>query len=374
MARAKIYDMIEKAGPLLSSLAVLSLFALSLSGRASLISAERNSASLQAEQKKAVKTSESQTPNDPQMQKVLGRMVAADVARPTTVEDVRRAYLFYPKLSGSPEHVFRIADRQIPGPAGNIGVRIYTPSATTGLPIFVFFHGGGFVAGSIDTYDTPLRSVSNGCECIVVSVAYRLAPENKYPAAPEDAYAATKWVAEHGSELGGDADRIAVGGDGAGGNLAAVVTLMARDNNAPRLIFQVLIYPTLDASTLRPVWWEETNAPTVTRELKNEILSYYLPVTGNLRDPHVAPLHAENLKHLPKALVISYEDNPMHDEGDEYATRLRQDGVVTRVSFYPDTIHGFFLMAGELDAGRKCVGEIASALRDAFKSTKQALQ
>jgi acetyl esterase len=370
MVHPKIYKMIEKAALLLPSMAVLSLFALSGSGSAYLVSAARNSASLQVEQKQAAKTSESQTPADPQVQKVLDRMVAAGVVRPTTVEDVRKAYLFYPKLSGSPEHVFRIGDREIPGPAGNIGVRIYTPSATTGLPIFVFFHGGGFVAGSLDTYDTPLRSVANRCECIVVSVAYRLAPEYKYPAATEDAYAATKWLAEHGTEIGGDVDRIAVGGDGAGGNLAAVVTLMARDHDAPRLIFQVLIYPTLDASTLRSVWWEETNAPTVTRNVKNEILSYYLPVTGNLRDPHVAPLYAENLKNLPKALVITYEDNPMHDEGDEYATRLRQDGVVTRISFYPNTIHGFFLMAGELDTGRKCIDEIASALRDGFKSTK----
>jgi acetyl esterase len=301
------------------------------------------------------------------VQKVLDKMAAAGVARPTTVEDVRKAYLFYPKLSGGPEHVFRTEDREIPRPPGNIGVRIYTPSLTTGLPIFVFFHGGGFVAGSLDTYDTPLRSVANRCECIVVSVAYRLAPENKYPAAPEDAYAATKWVAEHGSEIGGDPHRIGVGGDGAGGNLAAVVTLMARERGTPRLIFQVLIYPTLDASTLRPVWWEETNVPTVTRDVKNEILSLYLPITGNLRDPYVAPLLAENLKNLPAALVITYEDNPMHDEGDEYASRLRQDGVEAKVSFYPNMIHGFFLMAGDLEAGKKCIDEIARALRNAFK-------
>ncbi len=148
---------------------------------------------------------------------------------------------------------------------------------------------------------------------------------------------------------------------------------MARERGAPRLTFQVLIYPTLDASTLRSVWWEETDVPTVTRGVKNDILRLYLPVTGNLRDPYVAPLHAENLKNLPAALVISYEDNPMHDEGDEYATRLRQDGVAANVSFYPDMIHGFFLMAGDLAAGKKCIDEIASALRSAFKDTSQKL-
>jgi len=269
--------------------------------------------------------------------------------------------------------VFRIEEREIPGPAANIRIRVYTPNSTSGLPVFVFFHGGGFVAGNLDTHDTPLRSVANRCECIVVSVAYRLAPENKYPAAVDDAYAATKWVAEHGSEISGDSHRIAVGGDGAGGNLAAVVTLMARERGAPRLIFQVLIYPTLDASTLRPVWWQETDVPTVTRDAKNEILSLYLPVTGNLRDPYVAPLSAENLKNLPAALIITYEDNPMHDEGNEYATRLRQDGVVAKVSPYPRMIHGFFLMAGDLGAGKKCIDETASALRNTFKGTSQNL-
>jgi acetyl esterase len=148
---------------------------------------------------------------------VLDKMAAAGIAHPTSVADVRKAYLFYPRLSGSAEQVFRVEDRQIPGPVGNILIRVYTPSSTGGLPILVFFHGGGFVAGSLDTHDIPLRSVTNRCECIIVSVAYRLAPENEYPAAPEDAYAATKWVAEHGTDIGGDPHRIAVGGDGRAG-------------------------------------------------------------------------------------------------------------------------------------------------------------
>jgi acetyl esterase len=308
--------------------------------------------------------------SDPQVKIVLDKMAAAGVTRPTTVADVRKAYEFYPKLSGTPEHVYLINDRQIPGPGGNIMVRVYTPSSASNLPILVFFHGGGFVAGSLDTHDNPLRSVANRCECIVVSVAYRLAPENKYPAAPEDAYAATRWVAEHAASIGGDPHRIAVGGDGAGGNLAAVVTLMARKRGTPPLIFQLLIYPSLDASTLRPSWWTESNAPTVSRESKNEILGMYLPVTGNLRDPFVAPLHAESLKNLPPALVIAYEgDDPMRAEGEEYAHRLTQDGVTARVSLYPKAIHGFFLMAGELDSGKKCIDETASTLRNAFNGT-----
>ncbi len=373
--RNTISKTLDKSVLLLLSIAVVLLSAVSEFGSASETRVQRNFASLRGEQNQTATKSESQTPADPQVKAVLDKMAAAGVSRPTTVADVRKAYLFYPTLSGSPEQIFRIEDRDIPGPAAkaNIGVRVYTPNSTSGLPIFVFFHGGGFVAGNLDTYDTPLRSVANRCQCIVVSVDYRLAPENRYPAAPDDAYAATKWVAEHGTEIGGDPHRIAVGGDGAGGNLAAGVTLMARERGAPRLTFQVLIYPTLDASTLRSVWWEETDVPTVTRGVKNDILRLYLPVTGNLRDPYVAPLHAENLKNLPAALVISYEDNPMHDEGDEYATRLRQDGVAANVSFYPDMIHGFFLMAGDLAAGKKCIDEIASALRSAFKDASQKL-
>jgi acetyl esterase/lipase len=366
---------LEKSALLLLSIAVVLLSAVSEYGSASETHVQRDFASLRGEQNQTATKPESQTPADPQVKTVLDKMAVAGVARPTTVADVRKAYLFYATLSGSPEHIFRIEDREIPGPAakGNIRVRVYTPNSTSGLPIFVFFHGGGFVAGSLDTYETPLRSVAIRCQCIVVSVAYRLAPENKYPAAPDDAYAATKWVAEHGGEIGGDPYRIAVGGDGAGGNLAAGVTLMARERGAPRLIFQVLIYPTLDASTMRPAWWEETDVPTVTRDVKNDILRLYLPVTGNLRDPYVAPLHAESLKNLPAALVITYEDNPMHDEGDEYATRLRQDGVTANVSFYPDMIHGFFLMAGDLAAGKKCIDEIASGLHSAFKGASQNL-
>lgn len=212
-------------------------------------------------------TSESipQMPSEPQVAAVHGKMSAAGIGSPATVADVQKAYLFYPTLSGSPEHVFRIENREIPGPKGNLAIRVYMPNTLSASPILVFFHGGGFVAGDLDAYDNPLRSVTNRCECIVVSVAYRLAPKNKYPAAPEDAYAATKWVAEHAGDIGGDSNRIAVGGDGAGGNLAAVVTLMARESRTLHIIFQVLIYPMLDISTMRPSWFTETDAPTVTR-------------------------------------------------------------------------------------------------------------
>src|SRR5204862_4303569 len=201
-------------------------------------------------------------------------------------------------------------------------------------------------------------------------VDYRLAPENKYPAAPEDAYSATKWVAEHAGDIGGDPRRIAVGGDGAGGNLAAVVTLMARERGTPSLVFQILIYPMLDASTMRPSWFTESDAPTVTRESKHKLLSTYLPITANLGDSFVSPIRAQNFKNLPPALLMTYGGHdPMRIEGEEYIRLLKEDGVVAEVSLYLQAIHGFFVMAGDLDAVNICIVEVANTFRNGLIST-----
>jgi len=307
---------------------------------------------------------------DPQVKVVLDKMAAAGVLHPSTVDQVRKTYPFYATLSGKPEHVLRVEDRLIAGPGGNIPVRLYIPREGSGLPIFVFFHGGGFVAGTLDTHDTPLRAVANRCGCIVVSVAYRLAPENPYPAAPDDAYAATKWISEHAADIGGDARLIAVGGDGAGGNLAAVVTLMARDRGGPHLVFQVLIYPTLDAIMQASQYLSKD--PILTPDARTAILAAYVPLTRNLQDPYISPVAAKSLKNLPPAFLITDEDDPARDEGDAYARRLAEDGVAVKVSRYPNVIHGFFLMAGELDAGKKSIDEISGALKGEFASASFA--
>jgi len=304
---------------------------------------------------------------DPQVKTVIDRMAAAGVLHPGTVEEVRKAYLFYGTLSGKPEHVFRVEDRKIPGPAGQIPIRVYTPnSSTSDLPILVFFHGGGFVAENLDTEDTPLRSVTNRCGCIVVSVDYRLAPEHPYPAAPNDAFAATMWVAEHAMELGGDARRIAVGGDGAGGNLAAVVTLMARDQGGPRLIYQILIYPDVDA-IMRGSRYTSKD-PVATPDARIATLGAYTPLLAKLEDPYLSPIYAKSLKDLPPALLITDQDDPTWDEGGVYAKRLREAHVAIKTSQYPNMIHGFFLMAGVLDGGKKCIEEVGVALTEAFKN------
>jgi len=208
--------------------------------------------------------------------------------------------------------------------------------------------------------------VTNRCGCIVVSVAYRLAPENPYPAAPDDAFAATKWVAEHAMELGGDARRIAVGGDGAGGNLATVVALMARDRNGPRLIYQVLIYPDVDAIMRGSRYL--SNDPIVTPDARVASLGAYLPLLANQQDPYISPIYAKSLKDLAPTLLITDQDDPAWDEGGSYANRLREADVPVTLSQYPSMLHGFFLMAGALDAGKKCVDEVGAALAGAFHS------
>jgi acetyl esterase len=308
---------------------------------------------------------------DPQVKKVLDKMTAAGVLHPTTIEEIKKSYSFYMTLQAPPEKVFRVADRQIPGPAGNLTIRIYTPRAGEKLPVLVFFHGGGFVAGSLETHDVPLRAVANRCDCIVVSVAYRLAPAYRYPAATDDSYAATAWVASHAQEFSGDPHRIAVGGDGSGGNLAAVVALMARDKGAPHLVYQVLIYPMTDATVMKSAWWTESPDPVISREAKNNVLSWYLPPTGRLEDPYVSPILAENLSGLPSALVLTDQDDPLRDEAEQYANRMSQAGVATKVIRYPNVIHGFFLLLGQLDAATDSVNQVANGLKQAFANAPQ---
>jgi acetyl esterase len=314
-------------------------------------------------------TPASQAPIDPQVKAILDKMEAAGVLHPTTREQARKSYLFYAKFAGSPENIFHVEDRQIPGPAGNIPVRLYQPRAGGGLPVWVYFHGGGFITGSLDTHDTPLRAIANRCDCVIVSVAYRLAPEHPYPAATQDAYAATKWAADHATEIGGDPLRIAVGGDGAGGNLAAVVTLMARDRGAPHLDYQVLIYPILDSLMLTRSW-VESHDPIITNDAMLTQWAAYVPVNTDPNIPYISPANAD-LHKLPPALIVTAADDPLRDEDNLYALALRKAATPADLVVYPDVIHGFFLMGGEVDAAKKCSDKIAASLKQGFQATPQ---
>jgi acetyl esterase len=308
-------------------------------------------------------------PTDPQLKAVLGQMAAAGVLHPQTLEQAQKTYLFLTKFGGAPENVFHVEDRALSGPGGNVPIRVYVPRSGEGLPVWVFFHGGGFVGGSLDTHDTVLRAVANRCDCVVVSVGYRLAPGSHYPAAANDAYAATNWVASHAAEIHGDPKRIALGGDGAGGNLAVVVALMARDHGSPQFVSQVLIYPIVNAM-LTSYSWVEPSDPVLTRDAMLAKWSVYVPFNVDLQDPYVSPADSSDLRNLPPTLIITGENDPVGDDINQFVKTLMDASVPARVIVYPNAIHGFFLMAGALDAGRKAIDDTAAALRETFKAAR----
>ena len=274
--------------------------------------------------------------------------------------------------AGSPEPIAKVEDRTIPGPGGDLPLRIYTPEGAAPFPILVYFHGGGWVICNLDTHDGICRSLANGGGCVVVSVDYRLAPEHRFPAAPEDCYAATCWMAEHGRAIGGDPARIAVGGDSAGGTLATVVTLMARDRGGPSLAHQLLVYPVTDHGYDTASHREFAAGYMLNKDLMTYFWSQYLRDEADERSPYVSPLRAPNLGGLPSALVITAEYDPLRDEGEAYAARLRDAGVPVTLSRYDGVFHPFFGMPAVLDQAQSARQEAAAALWAAFAGQKMA--
>ncbi len=310
-------------------------------------------------------------PLDPVAEGFLGQMAAAGgpPLHEMTPEVARQAFSVFNQLGGTPQQVANIENRTIPGLAGEIPVRIYTPEGTAPFPALVYFHGGGWVIGELDVVDVPCRALANQAGCVVVSVDYRMAPEHKFPAAVNDCYAATKWVADHGAEIGVDPKRIAVGGDSAGGNLAAVVSLMARDRGGPNLVYQVLIYPVTDATISTKSYEENADGYLLTKDGMVWFFNHYMNEDTNRKDPLLSPHWAENHKDLPPAIVITGGFDPLRDEGDAYAAKLKDAGNSVQHSHYPDMIHGFFWLGGVLTTHyQKALDEITAELRTAFNS------
>jgi acetyl esterase len=264
-----------------------------------------------------------------------------------------------------------IEDRVIPGPAGDVPVRIYTPTGQSDgkLPALMFFHGGGHVVGSLDSHDLVARNLCMGGECVVVSVDYRMGPEHPFPAAPEDCFAATRWVCVNADELGIDPTRVAVSGDSAGGNLAAVVALMARDASGPELCFQLLVYPVADYAfdTASYSKWAE-GAGILTAAGMKWFRDHYLARPEDGLDWRAAPLRAKNLSDLPPALVITAECDVLHDEGVLYAEALAAAGVAVEHRDYPGMMHGFFSFAPVIDDGAAAQAFAAERLRSIFQA------
>lgn len=255
----------------------------------------------------------------------------------------------------------------IPGPHGAIPARIYTPKQlrkTDGLaPCLVFFHGGGWVIGDLDTHDVVCRKLAHEGELIVISVDYRLAPEHKFPTAADDAIAATKWVAANSAKLGIDATRISVGGDSAGGNLAAVVALATRDGDGPNLAGQVLIYPATDFAMSHPSHREPETSILLTHSVIKWFCNHYLNSTADIHHWKASPARAETLAGLPPSYVMTAGADPLRDEGDEYAARLKQAGVPVTYRHFPGQFHGFFTMGKLLPQANVALSEIAGWLK-----------
>lgn len=279
-------------------------------------------------------------------------------------EEARINFDNRPRAAG-PE-VGKVEDRTVPGPAGEIPVRIFTPAGSGPYPILMWYHGGGWVIGNVRTHDGICRHLCQQINCVVVSVDYRLAPEHKYPAAADDCYAAIAWAAANADALNGDADRLAVAGDSAGGNLSAVVSLMARDKGGPAIVHQLLVYPVTEFKLDTPSYTQNADGYLLTKAGMIWFWGHYLGNEGDGAEPYASPMRADDLSNLPPALVITAEFDPLRDEGEEYARRLTQAGIPTACTRYDGVVHGFFGMPELVDKGAQAIAEASAALREAF--------
>jgi acetyl esterase len=307
---------------------------------------------------------------DPQVQLILEwiRNANAPEYSELTPQQARTAFeTAWAKLDARREDVFRAEDRRIPGPVEEIPVRIYTPAESASpLPVVVWLHGGGFVIGSLESYDAICRVLANHSGAIVVSVDYRLAPEHPFPAAVDDAFAALKWAAANASSYGGDAARIAVAGDSAGGNLAAVCAILARDAGGPQLARQVLIYPATAAHPDSASHLAYAEGYVLTRRTIQWFRHHKLGGRDPGDDFRHAPLLAPDLSGLAPALVIVAGFDPLHDEGVAYAKRLKDAGNTVDLLAFDGMVHGFLNFSRRVDAGRVAIGEVVKSLKKGF--------
>jgi acetyl esterase len=283
-----------------------------------------------------------------------------------SLEQIRQAYLDMRQLAGEPEEVARVEDLAIPGPGGNIPLRIFAGHTGDALAVLMYFHGGGFVKGDLDTHDAVCRALANRAGCLVVAVDYRLGPEHPHPAALEDCYAAASWVSANAREIGGDGHRLAVAGDSAGGYLAAQVAIRAKDAKGPGLMFQVLVYPNLDLSLSQSSYDRFGAGYLMTTEALKWYVERYLPAGTDSKNPTVSPLFLEDLAGLPPALIVGAEYDPLVDEGRTYAERLKKSGVPVKYRCYPGAIHAFFQFGGIMDQGREAIDLVGAELKTAF--------
>ena len=266
-----------------------------------------------------------------------------------------------------PKHpVHDVSDRTIPGPDGEIPVRVFRPSAAAGLPLLLWFHGGGWVTGNLDTHDQLGRLLADHAGAVVVSVDYRLAPETKFPGAADDCLAAYEWALAHAGEVGADSARVAIGGDSAGGNLAAVVALDARERGLPQPKLQLLVYPVTDYEFDSAAMIDNAKGYFLEAEGMRWFFDHYSRTPADFDDPRFSPLRAPDLSGLARAVVVTAEFDPLRDQGEAYGRRLADAGVPTQAVRADGLIHGFFGMHEFMPPGKEAWDVSVAALRDAF--------
>jgi acetyl esterase len=311
-------------------------------------------------------------PLHPQVEGLLGQIAAAG-GKPTntmTPEECRAVFDgIFASLPPSQAKLAGIADRGVPGPAGPIKIRVYTPDGEGPFPVLVFFHGGGFVLGDLGTHDSVCRELSSGAKVVVVATDYRLSPEHRFPAAADDCIAVTRWVMKNAAQINGDANRVAVGGDSAGGNLAAVVSQQIRDHDPTKLAAQLLIYPTtrLDGVATKSMV-DNATGYLLLRDDMDWFRGHYLGPDVDGKDVRVSPILAKDLTGLPPALVQTCEYDPLRDEGEDYGKALKAAGVPTVITRYDGSIHAAFSFFTILEPGRRMMDEAIRWLQEALRA------
>ncbi len=310
---------------------------------------------------------------NPDAAKVVELIIASGRPPYPTIGHVAAREIFVASraiLQPDPSPVGEVRDLAASGPAGEIPLRLYRGQATDASrpqPALIYYHGGGWVLGNLESHDGVCRDIANAAQCTVISVDYRLAPEAKFPAAADDSIAAAQWIHDNAEAFGVDRNRLAVGGDSAGGNLSAVVALHARDNGGPKLKLQVLIYPSTDMSSVYPSYEEFAEQLPLTRTTMDWFVDLYLKKrVEDAKDWRASPLHAKSLAGLPPAYVITAGMDPLRDEGETFARALMKAGVAVETKRFDGQIHGFLTMGRIIRDSQTAIADIATELRKAF--------
>jgi acetyl esterase len=357
---------------------VLSALALAVAGCISTVSAAQETTTLVGQEKAADSSVKGPMAKpDAHMKKVLDALASLngkpietltpeEARKQPTPTDAVMKVLTDAGKSTAPDPGVTVKDMSVPGPIGDIPVHIYTPEGKGPFPVMVYYHGGGFVIADTKVYDASPRALAKGAKAIIVSVDYHRAPENKFPAAPNDAYAAYTWVLQHAADFNGDPKRVAVGGESAGGNLATVVSMMARDMQATLPVHELLIYPVVDNDMTTPSYVQNAGAKPLNKPMMAWFFKHYTAKDDDGKNPYAVPMKAPSLKGLPSATVIAAEIDPLRSEGKAYADRLKQEGVPVTYKLYKGVTHEFFGMGKVVPKAKDAEDLAAKELKKAF--------